>query len=284
MPFGLMAYQFFLEFETVAGGGPPWGNGILVNFRKKLKCELYCKEGKSKHILLGNLSMAATASRVTVFVKPLFGDTLSLKVDPKKGLEGVADKLSRSDPAAFPVGLTVVSFIDEEQKEITDETMLAVLVKEPLESIVRVDTFDWDGNTSYRLRIKADRTKSMRWMLDSLIGIDEDDGSLDLRRQYPQLFDIAYFLEDRAFVIPFGGAPLDSYTMRSGKSAKRPATVLFQPIVYRRDNVGLHEFDDDISRLPTEAEQIDWSGFQLYDDAIKRISALIKNWMSEKGF
>ena len=234
--------------------------------------------------------MAASASdsasvvpftRVTVYVKPLFGDTLSLKVDPLFGLKGVADKLSRSDPAAFPVGLTVVSFVDEEQTLLTDETMLMVLVQEPLESIVRVDSFDWDGNTSYRLRIKADRTKSMSWEAGRGPRVDTD---LDVRRQSPQLFDIAYFPEDRALVIPFGGSPLDSFAMRSGKSAKRPATVLRQPIVYRRDNVGLHEFDDDISRLPTEAEQIDWSEFKLYDDAIKRISILIKNWMSEKGF
>lgn len=220
------------------------------------------------------------AATVTVFVKSLSGETLSLDVDPSLGVKGVADKLSRSDPAAFPMGLTVVSFIDEEQTVLTDETMLAVLVQEPLESIVRVDSFDWDGTTSYRFRIKADRIRSMAWEAPrgSYVATAEE-----IRRQSPQLFDIAYFPEDRTFNIPFAGASLDSYSIAAGRRAKRPSTILRKPIVYRRDNVGLHEFDDDISRLPTEAEQIDWSEFRLYDDAVKRVSDLIKDWISEKG-
>ena len=76
--------------------------------------------------------MAAITDRITVFVKPLFGDTLSLEIHPSYDLKDIADTLSRSDPITFPFGLTVVSFMDEEQKEITDETMLAVMVQEPI--------------------------------------------------------------------------------------------------------------------------------------------------------
>jgi len=257
---------------------------IFVNFRKKLKHQPHCKEGKSKHILLGILSMSsATADRITVFVKPLFGDTLSLEIHPSYDLKDVADELSRSDPVAFPFGLTIIRFMDEEQKEITDETMLMVLVQDPIESIVRVDTFDWEGNTAYRLRIQADRTKSMDWMNERPRG-PRANSDLNFRRQFPQLFDVCYYPADKTFMVPDGGDCLDDLQETVGKRAKRVATVLKGRLVYRRDNVGLHEFDDDISRLPTEGDQVDWSAFVLNEDGRLRISYLINTWISEQSF
>jgi hypothetical protein len=233
--------------------------------------------------------MAAITDRITVFVKLLNGEILSLEVDPSIGLKGVADTLSRSDPVTFPFELTVVSFMDEEQTLLTDQTMLMVLVQEPIESIVRVDTFNWRGNAAYRLRIKAHRTKSMHWMCHGLRGpyVGTD---LDIRRQSPQLFDICYYLADKtfmnapSFMVPFGGLSLDHLEVSKGKCAKCASTVLKKLFMYRRDNVGLDEFDDDISRLPTEEEQIDWSEFYLKDDAITRISALITTWIVQQNF
>jgi len=230
--------------------------------------------------------MAAITDRITVFVKPLFGDTLSLEIHPSYDLKDIADTLSRSDPITFPFGLTVVSFMDEEQKEITDETMLAVMVQEPIESIVRVDTFDWKGNTAYRLRIQANRTRSMQWMPDEYL-MPHRKEEFDLRRQSPQLFDICYYPADKTFMLPNGGLSLYNLEVSVGKRFKRPATALKGRdgrIVYRRDNVGFLEFDDDISRLPDEDKRIDCSEFWLNDDAIQRISTIITKWISEQGF
>lgn len=230
--------------------------------------------------------MAAITDRITVFVKPLFGDTLSLEIHPSYDLKDIADTLSRSDPITFPFGLTVVSFMDEEQKEITDETMLMVLVQEPIESIVRVDTFDWRGNTAYRLRIQADRTKSMTWMPDEYM-MPHRKQEFDIRRQSPQLFDVCYYPTDKTFMLPNGGSYLQALQVTVGKRAKRVATVLKGRdgrIIYRRDNVGFLEFDDEIARLPTRDERIDWSEFILTDAAIQRISTIITHWISQQSF
>lgn len=224
----------------------------------------------------------ASADRITVFVKSLAGEILSLEVDPSLGLNGVADTLSSADPDAFPIGLTDVSFMDDEQKEITHETMLMVLVQEPepLESIVRVDTFDWNGGTAYRFRIKADRTKSMTWMPDKYRGHNVRSKF----QHFPQLFDVCYYPADKTFMIPYGGSTLDRLKVDVGTHDTSVATLLKKHIIYRRDNVGFHEFHDPISRLPTLEERIDWSRFLLNDDAILRISERITNFIYELPF
>lgn len=221
------------------------------------------------------------SDRMTVFVKPLFGDTLSLEIDPSFDLKDVADTLSRSDPVTFPHGLTIVRFMDEDQKEMMDQSMLMVMVQEPLESIARVDRFEWRGQPAYRLRIRADRTQSMSKWSPGIF-------KCRYRRQFPQLFDICYYPTDKTFMLPFGGETLENLMKCVGKRAKRPATVLKGRgdgyILYRRDGVGYHEFDDDISRLHNVEERMDWSTFVLTDDAIQRISTMITQWISQQSF
>jgi hypothetical protein len=152
----------------------------------------------------------------------------------------------------------------------------------PLESIVRVDTFEWKGNTAYRLRIQADRIKSMDWMYGEYYRLDKE--TIEIRKNSPQLFDVCYYPAERTFRLVQAGESLQSLTRSVGKRYKRVSTALTcndcsRRIVYRRDNVGLHEFDDEISQLPTERQQIDWSEFILLPSGIERISIIINQWV-----
>lgn len=227
--------------------------------------------------------MASESITVTVFIKTLSGDLIELQVDPEKGLKGVEEALYRHQPTLFPKEITHVSFLNEEDSTLTNETFLMAVVS-PLESIVRVDTFDWRGNTAYRLRIQADRRKSMNWMYGNYYYSTKE--MIETRKNYPQLFDVCYYPVECTFRLVQGGESLESLTRSVGKRYKRASTALtgndcLRRIVYRRDNVGLHEFDDEISKLPTEREQIDWSEFILLPSGIERISTLITQWISE---
>ena len=228
--------------------------------------------------------MSATESlNVTVYVKTLSGDLIELSVDPTLGLEGVETALHRFNPELFPKDITKVSFLNEDENTLTNETFLFAVVY-PLESIVRVDTFEWKGNTAYRLRIQADRRKSMNWMYGEYYRSDKE--TIEIRKNSPQLFDICYYPAERTFRLVQGGESLRSLTRSVGKRYKRASTALTcndcsRRIVYRRDNVGLNEFDDEISKFPTERLQIDWSEFILTHTGIERMSVLINQWVKD---
>jgi len=72
------------------------------------------------------------SSHITVFVKPLFGDTLAVEVDPTLGLQGVADKLSLEDSKNFPPALTRVFFVDPDSDTLTTDSLLGVVISDEL--------------------------------------------------------------------------------------------------------------------------------------------------------
>ena len=235
--------------------------------------------------------MASDSLNVTVTVKSLSGDLIELPVNPAKGLKGVEAALTLFDSEQFPKEITKVSFLNEDENTLTNETFLLAIVS-PLESILRVDTFEWKGNTSYRFRIQADRRKSMKWMYGDNYYPDAME-TFETRRNYQQLFDICYYPSEGTFRIPDGGESLQKLTKSVGKRYKRIETTLInpakdaifpgpKPIIYRRDNVGCQEFDDEISKLSPE-QQIDCSEFKMTEPAIQRICTLITNWISENN-
>jgi len=65
---------------------------------------------------------------ISVFVKTLSGEVLTVEVDPSLGLNGVADTLSRDDPDTFPPQRTRVFFVDETQTVLTSESVLGVMI------------------------------------------------------------------------------------------------------------------------------------------------------------
>ena len=235
-------------------------------------------------------SMASESVNVTVTVKTLSGDLIELSVDPALGLDGVETALTLFDSEQFPQEITKVSFLNEDENTLTNETFLLAIVS-PLESIYRVDTFEWKGNTSYRFRIQADRRKSMKWMYTLISNLDLD--TLETLKNYPQLFDICYYPSEGTFRIPDGGESLQKLTKSVGKRYKRIETTLINPakdaifigprtIIYRRENVGLHEFDDEISKL-SSLQRNERSEFKMTETAIKRICTLITNWISKNN-
>ena len=194
--------------------------------------------------------MAATASSatVTVYVKSLSGEILSLEVDPSLDLKDVAEKLSRSDPVAFPMGRTIVFSEDP----LAEGALLGVIVNNDLEAIDAVNYYDYyDGRSaSYHFRIRADRLTSMKWMPANASHYDEEHLAL------PQYFEITYNPARNIFRKP-GQLSFQYLRGTVGKRFNTIQWALQKTIIYKGD------------------------AFTLYPESIQRIETLIHQWIQQ---
>lgn len=78
-----------------------------------------------------------STATVSVMVKSLNGDLVQLDVDPSLGLDGVESALSHFDSDTYLQHTFKVFFFDEDQKELTQDTMLGLIaVQEPICELV----------------------------------------------------------------------------------------------------------------------------------------------------
>lgn len=69
---------------------------------------------------------------ISVFVKPLSGDIIELRVDPSQGLKGVEQALTCMDPDAYTPSQFEVFFTTEEEKtknELVDGIILGTIIR-----------------------------------------------------------------------------------------------------------------------------------------------------------
>jgi hypothetical protein len=101
---------------------------------------------------------AAAASMIDVMVKTLSGDLIQLSVDSALGLKGVENALTLFDSDAYAPFQFRVFFADEEETELTQDTVLGVVaVIEPMAHLVEVvDSITLPGtNASYSATYKV---------------------------------------------------------------------------------------------------------------------------------
>jgi hypothetical protein len=226
--------------------------------------------------VLGSLNTALktmASPLITVTVKALAGELLLIETDPSKGLQGVADVLTRHDSTAFPHGKLTLSFLSDEQTELVEGSILMVCVESSTESIAAVDSFLFRGNLAYRIRIKADRTKSL--VLDA-------SPSLPTCRN-DQYFDICYYPATGEYMSPRPYSSLKMLETQVGKRYKRLKTIFKLPSAlafsFRHNKDRLQDFDDERMMNLESISRIRWTIFTLFDDAIVRISDLVANWI-----
>lgn len=68
-------------------------------------------------------SATTSANAITVLIKTLSGDLLSLEIDPSLGLKGVVDSLTRFDSEKFPPLQTKVFFNQSEKKQTCESVV-----------------------------------------------------------------------------------------------------------------------------------------------------------------
>ncbi len=96
------------------------------------------------------------SSLVTVTVKLLNGDLITIEIDPSTGLDGVKRKLEEIDFKQFPFYRTKIIFSDESQTELIDDTLLYVFIDDiKMCRFISVENKILSGtNASYEINVR----------------------------------------------------------------------------------------------------------------------------------
>ena len=96
-----------------------------------------------------------------------------------------------------------------------------------------------------------------------------------IKAQAPDATLVSMALANLTTAIGFGTLSPDDSRLEGFRTVFKGRSIM-----YRRDNVGLAEFDDALSRHPDPARRIDFAEFIIHDDAVDRIATLVQNHIS----
>jgi hypothetical protein len=160
-------------------------------------------------------SMAAESNTLLVHVKCLDGELLQLQTNPSRGLEGVKDILIEKEPARFPLReFLSIQFVEEDQKELAPECLLAVLVTHT-RGLIRSSLHNllWNGYNHYYVRLEFG-INGVRYFLDVVREVSiHVDATLYSK---PGLLHF-YFSRHLPYVHPDQGDPIEAMNNQFSK-------------------------------------------------------------------
>lgn len=185
---------------------------------------------------------------VSVLVKSLLGDLISLEVDPALGLKGVTQALCDLDPEAFPNGRIKVFFAEENVTEIASDVMLGVIIMEPLRYI---------GCEHLTYRLRDDflfRTRTEEYILLEYV-VRDNPIFIAVRQPDPdQVVSLRFMVYAHSY-------PHDKPPLHIGKGQYDNDWICQRSILDKEDHVSLTDDEWVLLRASMQAELLRFPGF-----------------------